>query len=271
MRPHRRSPANPATPARCGLRIAVAAALWFSLGCAATDRVRRAVKAKPTNLTPFLEDFENITLTEGRGPFHAYWLGASHEQILASSERTEIYVAPVETRYLRPIGKAMAARQHRRWGRGRPVDEVAEKIRAEFIAAFGRSASPRYVAVDQPGADSVTLRLSLVELDPTSVSGNVAKKAASVVLTPAAGAAGAFTKGSIAIEGQLRDSEGGWLLLQFADKEQDKMTFWTARDFKPYGHADVAIREWARQFEELTRNPRWREMDDARAWTLKPW
>ena len=45
----------------------------------------------------------------------------------------------------------------------------------------------------------------------------------------------------------------------------------TLRDFQPYGHAEVAIEEWARQFEEVTRNPRWREMGDSRAWTLMPW
>jgi hypothetical protein len=246
-------------------------AALLSASCETTRKAKPIVKAKPTNLTPFLEDFENMTMTQGRGPFHAYWLGATHEQILQSSKRTEIYIAPVETQFLRPIGKAMAARQHKRWAKDRPVSQVATQIRAEFVSAFMSSANPRYVAVDSPTTDSVTLRLSLVELDPTSVTGNVAKKAASVVLTPAAGAAGGFTKGRIAIEGQLRDTEGNYLLLQFADREKDKMTFWTARDFKPYGHATVAIKEWAAQFEELTRNPRWREMGDSRAWTLRPW
>ncbi len=232
-------------------------------------------------MTPFLEDFENMKDMDGDGPFLITWTAAPQEQREVSAGRTEIYIAPVETRYLRPISQSLAAGQHRRWKRQRPVAEIAEEIQAEFVAAFLESADPRYVVVSEPTADSVTLRLSLVELDPTSTSGNVVRKVGSAlagpitgiagVATPASGVAGMFTKGSIAIEGQLRDTAGGWLLLQFADREHDKMTLWTLRDFRPYGHAKVAIRDWARQFEELTRNPRWREMDDSTVWTLWPW
>ena len=232
-------------------------------------------------MTPFLEDFENMKDMDGDGPFLITWTAATQEQRQASAARTEIYIAPVETRYLRPIGKKMAARQARRWNRKRPAAKYAAIIQSAFVGAFLESENPRYVVVTEPTADSVTLRLSLVELDPTSGTGNVVRKVGSAaagpitgimgVATPASGVMGAFTKGSIAIEGQLRDSEGGWLLLQFADREQDKMTFWTLRDFQPYGHAKVTIKDWAKQFEEVTRNPEWRDMGDSTVWTLWPW
>lgn len=241
------------------------------VSCSATREVRQFVKAKPTQLTPFLEDFEHIEMSDGRGPFHAVWVAADQENRAVSARRREIYIAPVETRYLRPIGKELAARQQRVWGRRRPAQLIARKLQREFVSAFINSPDARYVPVSSPTSDSVTLRLALVELDPTSVEGNTVKKAAGFFIGPAAGLAGRFTKGSIAIEGQLRDTEGGWLLLQFADKEHDKKTLWTLRDFRPYGHAEVAIREWAKQFERATRDPGWREMGDSRAWTLMPW
>jgi len=258
------SPAN--SFHRCWFVIALLSV--FGTSC---ETARRVVKAKPTSLTPFLEDFENVERAGRGGPFHAAWVGATREQLAQSAKRTEIYIAPVETRYLRPIGKSLAAGQHAIWDKQRPVAQIATRIRTEFVAAFANSRDPRYVPVDASTRNSVTLRLSLVELDPTSVTGNAAKKAASFFVGPASAAASVLTKGSIAIEGQLRDTAGNWLLLQFADKEKDKITFWTLRDFRPYGHATVAIREWAEQFEELTRNPRWREMGDSRAWTLRPW
>ena len=31
------------------------------------------------------------------------------------------------------------------------------------------------------------------------------------------------------------------------------MTFYSLRDFQPYGHATHTVEEWARQFEEFTR------------------
>ena len=106
---------------------------------------------------------------------------------------------------------------------------------------------------------------------PSSVTGNIVRKRASIALTPAAAVGSVFTNGRVAIEGRLIDTTEKWSLFEFGDREKDKLTFYTLRDFKPYGHTRVAIREWAKQFEEMTRNPDWREMGDARFWTLKPW
>ena len=47
------------------------------------------------------------------------------------------------------------------------------------------------------------------------------------------------------------------VIFQFADREKDKITLWSLRDFRPYRHSLVAIDEWARQFEKLTRTPNW--------------
>lgn len=206
-----------------------------------------------------------------KSPFLRTWSGATAAQREISAKRTDIYIAKVRTQYLRPISKEMAARQHRRWSKERPVNSIATGIRNEFTKAFQNSSNPHYRVVNSPTPESVTLEISLLELDPTSVSGNALKKGASMAVGPLAGLIGTFTGGAIAIEGRLIDTTEKWSLFEFADREKDKMTFWTLRDFKPYGHSDEAIKEWASQFEETTRNPDWREMGDARIWTLRPW
>ena len=206
-----------------------------------------------------------------KSPFLRTWSGATAAQRTISAKRTDIYVAKVETRFLRPISKKMADRQHRRWSKERPVEQIAAVMRTEFTNALKNSPRPHYRVVDSPTPNSVTLELSLIELDPTSVSGNALKKGASIAVGPLAGLAGKFTGGKIAIEARLIDTAEKWSLFEFADSEKDKMTFWTVRDFKPYAHSNVAIKEWASQFEETTRNPDWREMGDARIWTLRPW
>jgi hypothetical protein len=49
------------------------------------------------------------------------------------------------------------------------------------------------------------------------------------------------------------------------------VTFYTARDFQPYGHALVAMDEWAAQFEEFTRTFSDHMVEESSFITLKPW
>jgi hypothetical protein len=49
------------------------------------------------------------------------------------------------------------------------------------------------------------------------------------------------------------------------------MTLYSARDFQPYAHAQVAIREWAAQFEEFTRTYSDHKVKESSFITLKPW
>ena len=245
----------------------IAAVAVFS-SCAT---VKSTLEAKPANPSEFLDPSHRMEEMGARSPFLRTWRGATQEQRQISAKRTQIFIAPVNTSHLRPIGAKIAARQDRRWNRERPVREIAHQLRSEFVEAFKQSKHPRYFIVHSPTKDSVTLELSLVELDPSSVTGNIVRKGASLQIGPTTALAAPLTSGRIAIEGRLTDSTEGWSLFEFADREKDKMTFWTLRDFRPYGHSKVTIKEWARQFEETTRNPGWREMGDARIWTLWPW
>lgn len=234
-------------------------------------KIVSAMKAERVHATPFLQDYTNLRSMGGYGPFQITWTAAKREQLAVSARRTEIYIAPVETRYLRPINQRLVAREHELLEKERPVNEMAERLRTEFARAFMQSPNPRYRVVQRPTEDSVILRLSLAELDATSVAGNVANTATSKMLGPLAAIPGRFTTGSIAIEGKLLDSHGHWLIFQFADRESDKTSYWSARDYTPYGHAYLAIAEWAQQFERVTRDPSWRTMEDSNPWRLKPW
>ena len=76
-------------------------------------------------------------------------------------------------------------------------------------------------------------------------------------------------KGNCAIEGKLRDSTTGELLLAFADNEQDKFGI-SLRDFSSYGHARASVKDWARQFAELMRTPASHKVPDSSTVTLNP-
>ena len=72
------------------------------------------------------------------------------------------------------------------------------------------------------------------------------------------------------MEGKLRAGPRGPVLYQFADNESDKLTFYSVRDFRPYGHVRKSVQEWAAQFARLTRNPAGAKVRDATFWTLSP-
>ena len=184
-------------------------------------------------------------------------------------KRRKLYIAPVTLAYLRPVEKALSS-QELAWGVQRQAAEVAVRLRQEFAEAFRRSPNPYYQLVTQPGADTLTLQLALIELQPTSPKGNAVMTVLKFAVTPVAALGRFFTKGNIAIEGRVALSKTGRAFFQFADNEQDKLTFINVRDFQPYGHAATAIREWALQFELMTRTPSGVRVEDSRGFTLRP-
>lgn len=236
--------------------------------CRSTNKL---LKAKAAPLSPFVEQQHELISNRDRLPFHRMWWPRDQKVIAEAASRTRLYVAPVRMEYLRPVKKPLP-RKEIEWGSiQRRENDVAFYLRNEFGRAFLRSPAPRYRLASAPGKDSVTLELALVELNPTSPKGNAVKTGLKFVVGPVAGLGGYFTKGNIAIEGKLRDSHTGKLLFQFADNEADKMTFYSLRDFKPYGHAMVAVREWSDQFELFTRTRFDYRVKDSKFFTLSPW
>jgi hypothetical protein len=255
------------------MRLALLLGLITLLSACQSATVQRLTKAKPAPVSRFLDQRLSMQPIRHRLPFHFAWWNTDPEVQAAVSRATEIYIAPVDTRYLRPISKTLAAWEVRN-GITRPGDEkIAYELRRCFQKAFWESPAPRFRLVNQPGPRSIILELAITELNPTSVQGNVVKTAAKFLVGPLSMPLGLFTKGNIAIEGKvtLPGPEPRVSFLQFSDQEKDKMTFYSARDFQPYAHALVAADEWAEQFEEFTRTHPSHKVDESSFITLKPW
>ncbi len=249
-------------------RTAAAATAAMLCSCQQTSKL---LKAKPAPLSPFLEQRHTMSPGRERVPFHFVWRNYYEDQQRRVSEKSQIYIAPVSLRYLRPIGKKLAKWEVEQGSISRNEAAVGKEIRAAFAEAFKRSPLPRFKLVTAPTKASVTLELALTELNPTSAKGNVVKTAAKFFVGPLAGLGGFFTKGNIAIEGKVLNSSTHELIFQFADNEKDKMTWYSLRDFKPYGHARIAIWEWAQQFEEFTRTLPDHQVGESSFFTLSPW
>jgi hypothetical protein len=243
--------------------------LLLSVTLAACSSANRLLKARPAGLSPFFEQPSLAQDARGHLPFQVVWTTPDPRVLAESTTRKKLHVAPVTLAYLRPVSKALASREIA-WGVHRQEAAVATRLREEFVAAFRRSPQARYKIVDKPGADTLTLRLAVIELSPTSPKGNAIMTLLKFAVTPAAVLGRWFTKGNMAIEGKVVDSRTGRVFFQFADHESDKLTFLNTRDYQPYGHAVNSMRDWAVQFEQMTRTPSGLRIKDSSSITLRP-
>ena len=235
--------------------------------------VRRLVKASPADPAGFLDHGVEMTRMPADSAFQ--FVGRNPHRSVHDRARplTKLYVAPVRLDFLRPQRQGFT-----RWGRetsgplSPEAPRMALRIRQEFIGAFQRSPNPRYTVVPAPAPDALTLEIALVELNPTEVARNVGKFGAKLLLGPVGTVAGlaVHSSGNIAIEARVSLPRSREPVFAFADNESDKLTLYCLRDFAPYGHATIAVKEWAEAFEELTRSRAGTPIDDASILTLMP-
>jgi len=233
--------------------------------CGSANRLLKAGGVEPTAF------FKEPWLAQDGGnqlPFHKLWTTRDPQVLTAGMKRRKLHIAPVSLSHLRPVRRSLSA-QEVAWGVRRQEAEVAARLREEFVGAFRRSPQPYYRLADRPGRDTLTLQLALVELQPTSPKGNAVLTVLKFAVTPVAALGRMFTKGNIAIEGRVVLSDTGRVFFQFADNEHDKLTFLSTRDYQPYGHAVNTMRNWAVQFEKMTRTPRGTRVGDSSTVTLR--
>jgi hypothetical protein len=252
---------------RLGFMFAVVGVLALT----SCSSVNSFLKAKPTTSTGFLAPRKSMNPHPGETPFHYAGHSKSWEIHERANSKRRLYIAPVDTSRLRRIQRSFARASYKVTGKERPIEEMANQVRLEFAQAFVDSVAPAYVLTDRPGNDSVTLELSLIELDPTSVSGNAARKVAGYFVSPLVTVASyGTTAGSIAIEGKVVCSDTQEVVFQFADREGDRLSLFSVKDFQPYGFIDEIIEEWADQFESFCRTPTYQEIRDSSWFTLNP-
>lgn len=242
----------------------------FATSC---SPLRKFVKAKPAQLSAFIELPQEMRRQSVQTAFQLTARSRDQEAHAKARPFTELYIAPVSLNYLRPMKIGFTKLKQRlgtEWSQDAP--RQAAQVRHQFAQAFLNPPHSRYRLVAKPTPQSLTLEMAITELNPTHPKINAGKLAAKLLLGPIGSVGGLVVKssGNIAIEGKMKLTATGQTLFQFADNESDKLTFYSVRDFRPYGHVDVAIREWARQFAKLAASRPGTQVTDASFWTLSP-
>lgn len=203
-----------------------------------------------------------------RFPFQRVWVKPGIDRSVYDG----IYIPRVNTDYLL---------QNTGWKAANPgnatLDEEAEKLafytRDAFLKAFGEWPGTTLAVRSQPTPGTVAIELAIVELVPAKAVLGAIGLVAPVAGQTAVGVGSKVVAGrpSVAIEGRVRDSVSGELLMMFADREERQVRIIDLKAVSWWGHARPIIDDWARQCAELANTPPTHQVDDRAKFTLKPW
>jgi hypothetical protein len=257
---------------RCSAAIVV---LALSLGgCASMQRAEwRVLAADPAPDAGFLAHPERLSAMPDRSAFGRMW----------TSRKTDwrrfgkLYVAPVDTshRIDDSLWDSLNIRHGKvAWDRERQADELRDRV----AEAFRDDPQKHFVVLDDPSqidADTAVLELSLVELVPNkAVLGAIGLAAWGAPLeigVPVATLTAFTARGSVAVEGDVRDAGTGNVVAMFADRETGKMRVIDLRSLTWYANAHETMDGWADALVELANEPRGGPPAHDSLFTFMPW
>ena len=225
------------------------------------------LKARSASDSGFLPFNKNLSEMRQRSPFHASWVPDAKKIEELKKTHKNIVVLPVLTDlYEEKIKKEDASEG---WKKERINDarEIAKYFENKMLLNF--ATDNIYTVSSEPKENSFVWELAITELEPTSPAISAAATAAGFFV-PGGGIIRAASTGSIAIEGIVRDSNTGEILATFKDRESDKSSPFSVKDFQLYAHARVAIDDWSEQFFKLATTDDKVTVEDSLPFSLNP-
>lgn len=227
---------------------------WMMLSCRTAKSVVAAVEVKPSGFLPNAADLKEH---RDRSPFLGNWWNPDPQVKKAAEQAKSLYIAPVITEHLRPMRQRFAKLEFSQERRDKKAGQLTAYAQEKFTRAFKSGEKLRFTIVDAPSKEAMTLKLSLIEWEPNTLTGLAVREAVDLMTLPMVGGLLAKpARGQIAIEGMLIEPKTGKSWFEFADKEESKTFFiFFPQELFPLGQAKHAIREWARQFAKLMSTP----------------
>lgn len=175
------------------------------------------------------------------------------------SDYDKIIVMPVFTE--KQLDRTWMERQNiRTWlnNEDQDVKDFAKYTEEAFKKALQES--KKFKLATEPGPNTMILELALVKIVPgkpiLGVLGNISNLSPiGFLLMPIKVSINASTdspmQASVAIEGNIRDSQSKKVIACFADNEKQSVAIFNFNDFTAYGNLRDIINEWTRQFIEV--------------------
>jgi hypothetical protein len=241
----------------------VSATMLFT-GCGALS----LLKASEAPDYGFVSQPELMTEQPERRPFNKSWI-AGAEYTEAKPQKKGMYIAPVDISILEKKYKEEIEDEEVRQIQTEEAKELAQYFENRIKVAHTFFKDHPLPISEIKSSDDLTVELALVELDPTSPIVNVIGTAAGYFV-PGGGLIKIVGKGEIAMEGMICDAKTGSHYERFKDREEDKASAFSVRDFQRYAHLRAAIDDWSSQILEILAKSPDEQVEDSLPFTLNP-
>jgi hypothetical protein len=216
----------------------------------------------------FVKQPELMTEQPDKRPFNKSWIaGAEYKD--AKAHKKGMYIAPVSISILEKRYQEEIEDEEVRQIQIEEAQELAQYFENRIKVAHSFFENHPLPISESKSPDDLTVELALVELDPTSPIVNVIGTAAGYFV-PGGGLIKIVGKGEIAMEGMICDAQTGSQYERFKDREEDKASAFSIRDFQRYAHLRAAIDDWSSQILEILSKSPDESVEDSLPFTLNP-
>jgi len=214
-------------------------------GCAGTP---------PAADSGFLANSKNLKENRDRFPFNRAWVNTETTKKYQDFEK--IYIPQVDTSYFEKMQWFQNYDEKSKTYLKEAADNLGIYMQQRFESELTNSTAKSFELIDNledVDADTAILNLAITELTPTPAGANRLAETAGFFIPFTGIAKSVLVKdGSIAIEASMVTGVERDVLLEFADREEDKSTpIIDASDFVYFRHAKQHIDTWAYQYVQL--------------------
>lgn len=228
-----------------------------------------ALKASPAERAGFIPNVLALDAEKEATPFHGVWYKNKKYFCDRRDEIEQIVILPVRVDYLGEKGwwsrlNSLDSEVYRK-----DIKELSQYFRDSLKQSFSNVEDRNWQVFDTPSENSLIVEFALTEVVATKAHINAIASTAGFFI-PGAGLLATTGAGSIAFEAKIYDGRDGELLLAYSDREADKYSLASLKDFQYYAHARQIIKEWSEQFVKLTSAPKGSEVEDSLPFSLNP-
>lgn len=229
-----------------------------------------ALKASPTKLAVFLPKPEVIIERRDRAPFNGYWVYDAKGYDKLKAKYKKVCLEKVDLENVVKMYEQASGSKETKQDRIEEAEQLARYFREKLKLALSMRGERAPKIAEGAEEKCLRVKLALTELVPTNPGVNFAGSVAGF-LVPGGGLIKYFGEGSIAMEGYVDEKSVETAIYeQYKDREGQKTSPFTLKDYERYAHLRVAIDDWAMQIAELLSTDESVQVKDSAVISLNP-
>ncbi len=215
----------------------------------------KLLKASETKTYGFVPKYTKLKSLKNHSPFQRRSVTKKlrlYESL--KNENKNIYIAKINTKFIERMLTNEVSDLNKREELKDELRLIAEYFHNKLQQEIKRQ-NPKHRLLAAPQAETIAVKIALVELEPTNPAINLLGTATGFFV-PGGGLIKIAGKGGVAIEGYFENSKEMQLILEsFKDRETDKAAPFSVKDFQKYAHIRTAIDDWSVQIAEILSKP----------------